>query len=68
MIINVKVKTNSPIEKIEEESGVYKVFLKEKPVKGRANTELLKVLKHYFRKEASIISGFNNSKKIIKIE
>ncbi len=71
MIINIKVIPNSKqnkIEKISEES--YRVHLKEKPLKGKANLALIKFLSFYFkipRNEIEIIKGKTSQKKIVKI-
>lgn len=69
MVISVKVKFGSDkreIEKIDETN--YIVFLKERPVKGKANKEMLQLLEKYFNKNAKIISGKTLSKKLVKIE
>ena len=69
MKIKVKVKPNSSKEeilKIKEDE--YLVFLKKPAKEGKANLELLKILKKYFRKEVKIKSGFSSREKIIEIE
>ena len=45
MKINIFVKTNQPeqrIEKIDENN--YKILIKNKPIQGRANQELIKII------------------------
>ncbi|MBU4308669.1 MAG: DUF167 domain-containing protein, partial [Nanoarchaeota archaeon] len=43
------------------------VWLKKKPVEGKANLELLKTLKKYFGKQVEIVSGFKSQKKIVEV-
>lgn len=48
-----------------------KVSLKNKPERGKANRELIKILSRHFRvstENITIISGFNSRKKIVEIE
>ena len=67
MKIKVKVHTDSSKEKIEKIGDVYEIWLKEKPIKGKANLKLVNLLKKYFGKGIKIISGFNSRNKIIEI-
>lgn len=69
MKIKVKVHTNSSQEKIEKISDSdYEVWIKEKPVKGKANYQLVKLLKEYFDcREVKIKSGFNSRNKMLEI-
>ncbi len=68
MKISVKIHTNSSQEKIEK-SGENKleIWIKEKPLKNKANLKLKKILKKSFQKNIKIISGLNSKKKIIEI-
>lgn len=48
-----------------------KVSLKNKPERGKANRELIKILSRHFRvstENITIISGLNSRKKIVEIE
>ena len=69
MKISIKLHPNSSQEKIKEiELGKsYEVWIKEKPVDGKANESLLKFLKKNFRKDIKIISGFSSRKKILEV-
>ena len=67
MKICVKVKPCSHKQGIEEGNGFYIVRLKSPPKDNKANIELLKLLKKYFKKNLKIKSGFNSRKKIIEI-
>lgn len=69
MKIKINVKTNSLVQKIEKISeGEYKIFLKEIPEKNRANAELLKLLKKYFRREVKLIKGRTSRNKIVEVK
>jgi uncharacterized protein (TIGR00251 family) len=68
MIIEVKVYPDSgreEIVKISEE--YYKIYLKKPAESGKANIELVKVLKRHFKVEIKIIKGLTSKNKIIKI-
>jgi uncharacterized protein (TIGR00251 family) len=70
MIIHVKVKPNSLEQSIEKMEENYVVRLKSTPSKlgqGKANLELIKLLKKYFGSEVKIKSGFNSRRKIVEI-
>ena len=67
MKIKVKVKPNSSQEKIEKISNEeYEVWIKEKPIEGKANTKLVKILKKYFARNIKIKSGFTSRNKIVE--
>lgn len=70
MRVLIKIHPNSSQEKIIEiqENESYEVWIKEKPIEGKANKELIKVLKKHFRKSVKIISGFSSRIKIVDIE
>ena len=70
MKISIKLHPNSSQEKIIEieKDKSYEVWIKEKPIDGKANEELVKFLKKYFKKNIEIVSGFNSRKKIIDIQ
>lgn len=67
-IKKVKVHANSSQEKIKEEVGEIEVWIKEKPIEGKANDSIEKILKKYFKKRVKIVSGFNSKFKKILIE
>ncbi len=67
MVIKVKVKPNSKNQGIEKKNGFYIIKLKSSPENNKANLELLKLLKKYFKKEIKIKSGFVSKNKIIEI-
>jgi len=69
MKVKIKVKPNSYQEKIEKVSeNEYKIWLKEKPIGGKVNLKLIKILKKYFGVKVEIKSGFTSRRKIVEIE
>jgi len=67
---NVKLHPNSSQEKIKKLGGRekdYEVWLKEKPVEGKANKQLIKILKKHFKKNIKIIKGAKSRNKIIEV-
>jgi len=68
LIINVKVKVRQNNFSIKKEGDVYRVSLTSVPEKGKANTELLKMLRKLTKRECSIISGYHSQNKKILIK
>ena len=70
-IINVKVNPGSSTsEVIKIDNDNYKVKLKNPPVKGRANNELIEILSNYFKvskNDVEIVKGKLGNFKIIRI-
>lgn len=69
MKISIKLHPNSSQEKIIEieKDKSYEIWIKEKPVDGKANEKLIKLLKKYFKKDVKITSGFRSREKIAEI-
>jgi len=44
------------------------VWLTKQAQKGRANEELVRVLRDFFKKPVSIVSGFTSHKKRVRVE
>jgi len=69
MKIKIKLHPASSQEKVvnisEEE---YEIWIKTNPIDGKANEELIKILKKHFKKPVEILSGFSSRKKIVDIE
>lgn len=68
MKINIRVKTNSgkqEIKKISEDE--YNVFVKSAPENNKANIEVEKILGRYFKKDAKIIRGKTQKKKVVEV-
>ncbi len=69
MKIHVKVRPNSGKEEIvKEDEEHFVVSLKSVPESNKANIELVKLLKKYFRAEVKIKSGLKSKKKIVEVE
>jgi uncharacterized protein (TIGR00251 family) len=68
MKLKIKIHPNSSQNRIEKISDLdYEVWIKEKPVNNKANLELIKILKKYFKKDVEIKSGFSSRNKIIEV-
>jgi uncharacterized protein (TIGR00251 family) len=69
MIVKIKLHPNSSQEKIQEaeKDKEYEVWLREKPIDGKANEELMKVLKKYFKKSVRIVHGLKSRNKVIEV-
>ncbi len=67
MIMEIKVKTGAPEEKIIKHEDYWEVWIKEKPVKGRANVAIIKLLEKELGKNVRILKGAKNKRKIIEI-
>jgi len=71
MLIKVKVFSNSKKQGIIKKSeDSFEVRVKEKPLKGQANKEVIKVLADYFEVSESkvrLIKGFRHTNKIFAI-
>jgi uncharacterized protein (TIGR00251 family) len=70
MEVKIRIHPGSSQEKIEEleKDKSYEVWLKEKPIDEKANKELIKRLKKYFRKDIKMVSGFSSRIKILEVE
>ncbi|MBI2043662.1 DUF167 domain-containing protein [Candidatus Pacearchaeota archaeon] len=69
MKIKVKVHANSSQEKINKiNDKSYEVWIREKPIEGKANAYLIKMLKKYFKEEVKLISGHMGKNKIFEIK
>ena len=68
MKIKLKVHSNSSQEKIIENSAnSYEIWIKQKPIEGKANIYLEKLLKKHFKKDVKITSGLTSKNKIVEI-
>jgi uncharacterized protein (TIGR00251 family) len=56
---------NNSVNLIEENK--YRVEVKARPEKGKANKAILKLLKRHFGKEVQIVSGFTSDTKILEV-
>ena len=66
--MKIKVHANSSQERIEKVSETeLEIWIKQKPINGKANDHLEKYLKKYFGKPIKIISGFNSRIKFIEV-
>ncbi len=68
MKVKIVVKTGQREQGIEKGDGYLIVRVKSRPVKNRANMELLKLLSSYFGKKVKIVSGRGSKTKLVEIE
>jgi len=67
MKIKIKVKPNSKEQSIEKQEDYYSVKLKKPAQDGKANIELMKLLKKHFKKDVKIKSGLNSRNKVVEL-
>jgi uncharacterized protein (TIGR00251 family) len=63
----LRVHTNSSQEKIQKSDKGYEVWVKEKPIEGKANEKIVKLFKKKLKKNIKIISGLRSNNKIIEV-
>lgn len=69
MIIKIKVKANAgKQEVIKVDNRKYEVSLRSKAENNKANLELLKLLRRYFKKDIRIIAGVRSKNKILEVK
>jgi len=68
MRIKVKVRPGSNEQKIEKKEEDYVVNVKSKAEDNKANIELIKLLKKYFKKDIMIVKGYKSRDKIIEVK
>ncbi len=68
MRIKVKVHANSSQEKILKLSDKeFEIWIKEKPISGKANFVLGKIIRDHFGKKCVIVSGFTSRIKFVEV-
>lgn len=71
MLVRVKVIPNAKEDDIvEKEDGRLEVKVKAKPVLGKANANVVRMLSYYYEipeKRIRLVKGFKNSSKIFQI-
>lgn len=68
MKLKIKLHPNSSREKIEKINGdSLEVWIKEKPIDGKANVALEKFLKKYFNKPVKVVKGLKSKNKVVEI-
>jgi len=68
MKFSLRVHANSSQERIEKTSDGFEIWIKEKPINGKANTAIIKLFKKKLQKTIKIVSGLTSSNKIIEIK
>ncbi|MBU0894772.1 MAG: DUF167 domain-containing protein [Nanoarchaeota archaeon] len=67
MILKLRVRSNSKEQSVENKGDYYLVRLKSAAKGGKANIELLKLLKKYFKKNSKIIKGVKSKDKLVEL-
>ncbi len=67
--ITILVKPHSKDSRIDfnSSSGMYTAFVKSPPEKGKANKEVLKLVRKRFKERAQIVSGRTNKLKVVEL-
>lgn len=68
--LSIHVKPNSKEQKIIQENDTLIILLKSPPIKGKANKEMLKLIKkklHIPHMDVCLLSGLQNRNKMIQI-
>ncbi len=67
--VKVKMHPNSSREEVVKiKEGEYEAWIKEAPLKGKANIALEKILRKYFNKKCKIVFGLKSRKKVVEIQ
>ncbi len=71
MLLSIKAKPSSQKEEVVKlNNNTFKVFVKEPPVKGRANQAIINLLANYFhiaKSQIRIVKGEKSREKVIMI-
>lgn len=68
MRITIQVKTGSKKDRVTLiEENKYRVEVKVRPKKGKANVAVVNLLKRHFGREVQILSGFTSNTKILEV-
>ncbi len=67
MLLNARIKPNSPKFKIEKKNNQIIIYCKSPPENNRANQEIVKELQKLTKQEVRIIKGLTSKKKSIII-
>ena len=63
----VRLHPGSSREEIKKTSKGYEVWIKEKPLEGKANVALVKLFKKHLKMNIKIIKGLKSRNKIIEV-
>jgi hypothetical protein len=67
----VKVKARAKQESIKKDGEIFRISVKEIPVRGKANKRVIELLSEYFKKSKTnigIVSGHKSKNKIVEIK
>ena len=66
-LIVIQVRTRQNINKLVFEDNQLIVFVKDPPLKGKANKTILKVLRKYFKTKITLESGHTSKNKVFRL-
>ncbi len=66
MLLKVMIVPNSKKSKIVK-GDVWKVYVRSPPINGRANKELVSILKKEFKKPVRLVKGFRSREKVVEV-
>lgn len=70
MKISISVKTGSKIQEVKKIGDIYEVRVKARPIEGKANQEVIRLLSEFFeipKSQIKIKSGTKSKNKIVEI-
>jgi len=68
LLVNIQVKTHYFSNKIEIKEDFMMIKIKAAPIKGKANREIIKLLRRQFKTEIALESGLTRSTKVIRFK
>lgn len=67
MLIKVKIHPKAKEQKVETDKEVWEAWVKSAPEKGKANKELVSLLKKELGKNVELVSGFKSRIKTVRV-
>jgi len=69
MKIKIKVHSNSSLEKIMNlGENSFEIWIKQKPLEGKGNVVVERLLGEYFNNKCKILSGLRSNRKIVEVQ
>lgn len=66
-LITIKVKTRQPVNMIRLENGDIIVYVKDPPVKNKANKAIINLMRKHFKNAVNLEYGQTSTTKILRI-
>ncbi|WP_455462972.1 DUF167 domain-containing protein [Candidatus Hodarchaeum mangrovi] len=68
LLVNIQVKTHHFSNEIEINQDFMIIKIKAAPIKGKANKEIIKLLRRQFKTDITLESGLKRSNKVIRFK